>query len=64
MKAVRWNIVPAYSKQTDQFTLKKGYGIRTESPYMPSYANTIGRHSDPYPTISDQAYSRWRIGWL
>ena len=40
------------------------YGIRTEPPYMPSYAYAIGRHSDPYPTISDQAYSRWRIGWL
>lgn len=40
------------------------YGNRTEPPYMPSYANTIGRHSDPYPTISDQAYSFRRIDWL
>ena len=40
------------------------YGNRTESPYRPPYADTAGRHSDPYPTISDQAYSHWRIGWL
>ncbi len=42
----------------------RGNGNRTGAPYMPSYANTIGRHSDPYPTVSDQAYSFWRISWL
>ena len=33
------------------------YGNRTEPHYMLSYANAIGRHSDPYNTISDQSYS-------
>lgn len=56
MKAVRWNIVPAYSKQTDQFTLKKGSEMnmvfelsRLTCHPMPTPSVDILIHTLPYP---------------